>query len=173
MCYMFAYHSLFLWMLQVESYPPKAPLFNQPILLHCSPYTAHLFWACGACKKKLRSIFITQTDRAGRPSGTHKKCLFTYGDWSAATGVMPFAFFLSSLFFVTMRGKNARRTSIGRGNRWRSERRDTHPSGEGWTRRDARETEWEREKEKKSEGERVHTGHVHTWYTTTIHPLLL
>lgn len=37
----------------------------------------------GAAKKKrrgLRSIFITQT---GRPSGTHKKCLFTYGDWSA------------------------------------------------------------------------------------------
>lgn len=31
-------------------------------------------------RRGLRSIFITQT---GRPSGAHKKCLFTYGDWSA------------------------------------------------------------------------------------------
>lgn len=61
--------------------------------------------ACGACKKKLRSIFITQTDRAGRPSGAHKKCLFTYGDWSAATGVMPLALFFVLPFFCNDAGK--------------------------------------------------------------------
>ena len=56
-------------------------------------------------KKKLRSIFITQTDRAGRPSGAHKKCLFTYGDWSAETGVMPLALFFVLPFFCYDAGK--------------------------------------------------------------------
>lgn len=104
-------------------------------------------------RRGLRSIFITQT---GRPSGAHKKCLFTYGDWSA-TGfggnAEPLSLFLPPsrpalrrwrlfptrvlrfssrppralscaslslspfpLFFST-RGKNARRPSIGRGDR--------------------------------------------------------
>lgn len=104
-------------------------------------------------RRGLRSIFITQT---GRPSGAHKKCLFTYGDWSA-TGfggnAEPLSLFLlpsrpalrrwhlfptrilrlssrplralscASLSlspfppFFSTRGKNARRPSIGRGDR--------------------------------------------------------
>lgn len=58
---------------------PRFPLFlSLSHRLSPSPSRSRSF-----DKKKrrgLRSIFITQT---GRPSGAHKKCLFTYGDWSA------------------------------------------------------------------------------------------
>jgi len=105
-------------------------------------------------RRGLRSIFITQT---GRPSGAHKKCLFTYGDWSAtgfggnaeplslspaapsrpaprrrrlfparvlrfscrpprALSCTPLSLSPFPPFFST-RGKNARRPSIGRGDR--------------------------------------------------------
>lgn len=74
------------------SCPSPILSFSSPLFPFCLLHSAFLALSRCHClplvralstKKKrrgLRSIFITQT---GRPSGAHKKCLFTYGDWSA------------------------------------------------------------------------------------------